>query len=100
MSGPGAGEGITLTPWEDSGQALALSPQGRGDRTTPPHTGDGFRLSGSRNDPPWADRLTSGGLGLGVAFGAAFAVPGDSSESEVFAGGLEHVVYALLGVFG
>ena len=37
---------------------------------------------------------------MGVAFGAAFAVPGDSIEPEVFAGVLEHVVYALLGVFG
>ena len=35
-----------------------------------------------------------------MAFGAAFAVPGDSMKSEVFAGVLEHVVYALLGVFG
>ena len=35
-----------------------------------------------------------------MAFGAAFAVPGDPGESKVFAGVFEHVVYALIGVFG
>ena len=45
--------------------------------------------------------MTGGaGLGFRVAFGAAFATPGDSGESEVFAGVFEHVVYALIGVFG
>ena len=40
------------------------------------------------------------GLGLGVAFGAAFAVPGDSIESEGVGGLLERVEDGLVGVFG
>ena len=77
MSGPASGGGITLTPSGDSGQALALSHQGRGDWTRPQPTGEGE--GGGWGG--WRLTVLGGGFTIWVRQGCAFGARGRAVSS-------------------